>query len=318
MGVTILSDVINQIYDLILKSVLDLSPSAVVGLMNGLFDESFPPDSEVIRTATETVAVTKSGTKKSESDKMLTIKTGEILRRFHIDAEISSNNKEMVIRVFDYGYRDALLYKTTEDGNIVLKFPQPKLIYLEHWSTAPDTVTLELDFWGQSKAKFTVPTMKFLDYSVEELDKRNMVILLPLYLLKLRRKIVAAKEKGSEALKQYVPELKALLNDDILGTIENNVNNGNITHRDAHTLVDLIELLYNHLYGDVQEFQDGGVKGMLEDKLVLASDFKVLETKEEIAKNLLGKGLTPEDVADATKLPVENVMKLRPQEAYAV
>ena len=49
---------------------------------------------------------------------------------------------------------------------------------------------------------------------------------------------------------------------------------------------------------------------MLEDKLILASDFKVLETKEEIAKNLLGKGLTPEDVADATKLPVENVKKL--------
>ena len=313
-----MSDVINQIYDLILKSVLDLSPSAVVGLMNGLFDESFPPDSEVIRTATETVAVTKSGTKKSESDKMLTIKTGEISRRFHIDAEISSNNKEMVIRVFDYGYRDALLYKTTEDGNIVLKFPQPKLIYLEHWSTAPDTVTLELDFWGQSKAKFTVPTMKFLDYSVEELDKRNMVILLPLYLLKLRRKVVAAKEKGSEALKQYVPELKALLNDDILGTIENNVNNGNITHRDAHTLVDLIELLYNHLYGDVQEFQDGGVKGMLEDKLVLASDFKVLEATEKIAKNFLDKGISPEDVADATKLPIEKVRKLHQQEAYAV
>ena len=313
-----MSDVINQIYDLILKSVLDLSPSAVVGLMNGLFDESFPTDSEVIRTATETVAVTKSGTKKSESDKMLTIKTGEISRRFHIDAEISSNNKEMVIRVFDYGYRDALLYKTTEDGNIVLKFPQPKLIYLEHWSTAPDTVTLELDFWGQSKAKFTVPTMKFLDYSVEELDKRSMVILLPLYLLKLRRKIVAAKEKGSEALKQYVPELKALLNNDILGTIESNVNSGNITHRDAHTMVDLIELLYNHLYGDVQEFQDGGVKGMLEDKLVLASDFKVLEATEKIAKNFLDKGISPEDVADATKLPIEKVRKLHQQEAYAV
>ena len=309
-----MSDVINQIYDKILKSILDLSPGAVTGLMNGLFDESFPLDSEVIRTATETVI----NGKKAMSDKMLTVKTGDISRRFHIDAEISSDNKDIVIRVFDYGYRDALLYKTTGEDSIVLKFPQPKLIYLEHWGTAPDIVTLELDFWGQSKATFIVPTMRFLDYSIEELDKRHMVILLPLYLLKLRRKIVAAREKSPEAIKQYIPALKTLLNDDMLRTIENNVDKGNITHSDAHTLINLVDLLYNHLYGNIKEFKDEGVKGMLDDKLVLASDFKVLEAKEEIARNFLAKGVSPEDVADATKLPIENVRKLRPQEAYAV
>jgi hypothetical protein len=296
---------------------LDLSPVAIVGLINGLFGESFPlQESEVIRTATESVSDDLG--QHIFSDKMITIKTDGVSRRYHIEAEITSEDKEIVVRVFEYGYRDALKYRIIGEDNIVLNFPQPKIIYLEHWNTAPDEVTLELNFWGQSKAQFTVPTMKFLDYSIQELNERHMVILLPLYLLKLRRKIENAKSKGPESIKQYAPALKALLNDDILGTIEKNVDSGNITHGDANTLLNLLDLLYNHLYGSIAEFQAEGVNDMLDDKLIFRDDRKVLETKEEIARNFLAKGISPEDVADATKLSIERVKKLQQQEAHAV
>jgi hypothetical protein len=309
----ILSGSINQIYDKILKCVLSLSPTAVVGFINGLYNESLPLNGEVIHTATETV---DSDLKHTYSDNMITIRTSEISRRFHIEAEISSEDSEIVLKVFDYGYKDALKHMDSRKDNIVLNFPQPKIIYLEHWSTAPDEVTLKINFWEKSNVNFTVPTMKLLDFSVADLDERRMVILLPLYLLKLRRKIESAKSK--ETIRQYASELKELLNEEILGTLTKNAETGTLTHNDVHTLMKLLSILYDHLYGNVKEFQEEGVKAVLDESFVLPNDRELLAQKEEIAKNLLAKNILPEIVADATKLPLDKVRKLQPQEAYAV
>jgi len=280
---------------------------AVVGFINGLYDESLPvSDVEVIYTATESISDDLGYT---FSDKMLTIRSNNKQRRFHIEAEITSNDEEIVLRVFDYGYMDALRNKSIKNGVITLSFPQPKIIYLEHWSTAPDEVTLKLDFWGQGTSKYTVPTMKFLDYSVEELEKHNMVILLPLYLLKLRRKIESAKEKGTA--EQYTEDMRSLLNEDILGTITKNVDMGKITRRDAHTLLKLLNRLYNHLYGEIKEFQDKGVKDMVDEKLMLENELEVLEAVENVAKEMLLENLGIDVIVRTTKLPRERIVALR-------
>ena len=309
-----MSETIIRIYDLILKRVLELSPGAVVGFINGLYDESFPVNnSEVIYTATESVSDDLGYT---FSDKMLTVRSGGAFRRFHIEAEITSNDDEIVLRVFDYGYMDALRNRKIKNDIITLSFPQPKIIYLEHWSTAPDEVTLELNFWGQGTSKYTVPTMKFLDYSIEELEKRNMVILLPLYLLKLRRKIENAKKNGTAG--QYTEELKTFLKNDILETLTKSVNAGKITHRDTHTLLSLLGRLYNHLYGEVKEFQDEGVKDMIDEKLLLESDALVTETMESAARGMFLEGMEVAAIERATKLPKEKILEIRESMAVPV
>lgn len=310
-----MSDKISKIYDLTLKCALDLSPGAVIDFINGLFNEALPLESEVIRTATENVPADLSD--HTFSDKMITIRTAEISRRFHIEAEITSDDKEIVLKVFDYGYKDALKHQSGGKDNIVLNFPQPKIIYLEHWSTAPNSVTLEINFWEQSRINFTVPTMKFLDYSIKDLNERRMVILLPLYLLKLRRKIENAK--GKESIRQYASELKKLLNDEILETLAMNAEAGNITRRDAHTLMKLLSLMYNHLYGTIKEFEEERVKGMLAEKLVLENEFEVLQARKEarkearmqLAREMLADGKDIFEIVKYSKLAHEEVCRLK-------
>ena len=309
-----MSQKIDKIYDLAIKRILGLSSSAVVGFINGLYDESFPIEtSDAKLEPTENVIDDMGHT---FSDKMLTITSGDIVRRFHIEAEISSGDKEIVLKVFNYGYQSAVEKQRINDGVITLSFPQPKIIYLEHWRTAPDEVVLELDFWGQGTSRYTVPTMKFLDYSVEELDKRRMAILLPLYLLKLRRKIKNAKEKGTAG--QYVEEIRSLLNVDILGTLSQNLDAGNITHRDIHALLNLLIRLYNHLYGEIKEFQDEGVKSVIDERLVLETDILVTETMESAAKGMLLEGMDVAAIERATKLPIERILKIQASMAVAV
>ena len=304
-------DNITQIYDKIFKRILTLSNVAVVNFINGIFNKNFPTDSKLTYNWTENI---KNSLEKTIADTIITVNDTE---KFHAEVQINRDNT-ISLRVFDYGYQDALKYKKVEKDRIILEFPQSKIIFLEHNSNTPDTVILELDFKNQGKFEYRIPAMKFLDYSIDDLNKHNLVILLPLYLLKLRKEI--EKEQSTEnALK-----LKALINDGIIKSIEDNEKAGNITHDDTIILIGLLEKLYNHLYGNITKFKEEGVKDMIAEKLILKTDRIIYEkdkeirkseekAKLEVAKNMLDDGMTVDQVAKLTKLPLGKIKGLQKQ-----
>jgi len=318
---------INQIYDKILKRILTLSSRAVLNLINALFQTNFPLDSKIVYNWTESID-DKLG--KTISDTILSIHTGEACHRFHIESEIdctSTNDMSIVLRVFDYGYRDALKHREVGKDKITLKFPQPKIILLEHNSKSPDEIILELDFGARGKIDFSVPTVKFLDYSIDDLNDQHMVILLPLYLLKLRQQIEKAIKQ--DTVRQSAQVLKNLINDGILKTIEDNQKAGYIDGYDAHVLVGLVEQLYNHLYGGIKEFEEEGVDSAMGDILLVRYEKEIIEARLEarleaqleaqmnaalkFAKKLLEKGTSTTEVAELTELSIDKVEELQSQ-----
>ena len=317
---------ITQIYDKIFKRILTLSNVAVVNFINGIFGKSFPADSKLTYNWTENI---KNSLEKTIADTIITVNDSE---KFHAEAQINSDST-IALRVFDYGYQDALKYKKIENDKIILEFPQSKIIFLEHNSNTPDTVILELKFRNQGKYEYKIPVIKFLSYSIEELNNRHLVILMPLYLLKLRKEI--EKEQSTEtALK-----LKELINDGIIKSIEDNEKAGNITHDDTIILIGLLEKLYKHLYGSIKKFKEEGVNDMLSEKLILETDKIMYErdnlilktdkitherdkliqesekreekAKLEIAKNMIDAGMTVEQIVNLTKLPLNKIKRLQ-------
>ena len=122
------------------------------------------------------------------------------------------------------------------------------------------------------------------------------------------------------------------MNESILKALFENEEAGNIPISDVYVLIGLIDILYDHLYGEVKEFQEEGVRNMLADKLYVKYEKEIEEAAKEaakeatkelarklenVAKNLLTKGLSPEDIAEATKLPIEKVRELQMHEASA-
>ena len=141
---------------------------------------------------------------------------------------------------------------------------------------------MELKFKNQGKFEYKIPTMKFLNYSIEELNKQHLVILLPLYLLKLKKEI--EKEQSTEnAIK-----LKTLINDGIIKSIEDNEKAGNITYDDTIVLIGLLKKLYTHLYGNIKKFKEVGVNEMIIEKLILDSD-KIIYKYEKREKQLISE-----------------------------
>ena len=134
-----------QIYDKLIKRILTLSSVAVINLINALFNKNFPLSSKITYNSTESI---DDNLGKTLSDSILTIQGGGEIGKFHIEAEISTqdtNDSTIVIRVFDYGFRDGLKHREVGKNKILVKFPQPIIILLEHNSASSDEITLELD-----------------------------------------------------------------------------------------------------------------------------------------------------------------------------
>ncbi len=261
---------IAQIYDKIFKRILTLSGKSVIGFINGLFGTDYPDDSTIVYNWTEHV---DDELHRTVADAIITINEKHA---YHIEAQMYED-EAIELRMFDYGYRYALKAGHERD---VLTFPEPRIIYLYEHENIPNVKTLMLDFGEQGRFQYQIPVFKLLEHEPEELSKKNMIILIPFMIMKLRKNI----EK--ERTKENMEALRTLISDDILGVIKENQVAGNLTMADANRLRNLIHKLYNHLYAHYKEFIEGGLNDMMEDDLVLEMDIIEEKMKKEMEEAL--------------------------------
>lgn len=109
----------------------------------------------------------------------------------------------------------------------------------------------------------------------------KMVILIPFQLLRLRDKL---SEKRS---KENLEELKLLIQNDIIGSIEDNLALGNMTPEDAIRLRRLTHRLYNHIYSHYEEMED--INMLTDQSLMLDIDYIEERHEKEIAQIIAAK-----------------------------
>lgn len=137
--------------------------------------------------------------KRTLSDSILTINGKD---SYHIEAQMTED-EEIVFRVFEYGFGHA--YKNhiiVSDGETVV-FPQPCIVYLDEGKKdkIPDEYTLTLQFKEQGEFLYKVPIVKFQNISLQELNDKKLIILLPFLLLKLCKKLEKVRtEENMQAL----------------------------------------------------------------------------------------------------------------------
>lgn len=130
-------------------------------------------------------------------------------------------------------------------------FPRPCILYLDEGKkdTIPDEYALTLLFEGQGEFTYKVPLVKLQHISVEELNEKKLIALLPFQLLKLRKKIENLRAK------ENLEELQRFVMDDIIESIRINEDVGNISHNDALDLIDLTTKLYMKIYSKYKELE---------------------------------------------------------------
>ena len=294
----------QQIFDLILKRLLKLSSRAVIQFINGLFGADHPLDGTVEYPNTEHVS---RKLRRLMSDVIVVIDGAHV---YHLEAEIG-DDESIVIRVFEYGFAEGLRTKELSEGGqkITVKFPNARIIYWETTKRTPDEVVLSLEFPEGGNYDYVVKTFKFLDHTIKELEEKKLVILLPFYVLKLRKRVVSAKNSESRA--ELCAEMREIL-DELMGAVERAVSIGLMSETDRRFALEYTERLYKELYQSYDEFKEADA--MLQETILTYSEEAELrgmeKGKEEMAQNLLANGVSPEIIARSAGLPLERIRAL--------
>ena len=238
-----MSNYLYHIYDKIFKKILTLSATAVINLINGLFGTNYPLDSTITYNWTE---FEDKELKKVLADTIITING---IFSYHIEAQMTED-EDIIFRVVEYGYGHAGRNSSKSDGLYILRFPEPKIIYFCTKGNVPEKFTLQLDFGSQGTFLYQVSTFNYLKTTPSELTEKKLIILIPFELLKLCE--IMKKEHTPEN-----PEaLKNLIQNDIIGSINENLRVENITLDDARRLRRLTHKLYEHIYSHYEETED--------------------------------------------------------------
>ena len=206
------SNQIYHIYDKMFKKILTLSSKAVINFINGLFQTDYPTDSTITYNWTE---FHDDNLTRTIADTILTI--GGI-HSYHIEAQMY-RDEDIVLRIFDYGYKHSLRNAKVEDNICYLTFPKSKIVFL-----GDDDVP----------------------------DHYSIGILIPFELIKLK-KYISSRENMTE---EDLSWLKERIFTDIIGCIRDNCRLGNITVGDAKRLEKLLATLYDHLYSNRQDMKE--------------------------------------------------------------
>ncbi|MDD3279905.1 MAG: hypothetical protein PHG16_13725, partial [Lachnospiraceae bacterium] len=247
---------IYQIYDRMFKRIFNLSSTAIINLINGLFDTNYPLDSNIFFSNKEFVG---RNLNRRFADVIVVI-NGDA---YHLEAQMSKDSA-IVVRVFEYGFLHAMENRGDEED---LVFPEPVVIYLDTEKDIPKTSSLLLRFGNQGTFEFTVRNLVYQEEDLVELNRRKMVVLIPFQVIKMKKLV----EKG--ITKETLKALQNLVGDDILGSIKANFQVGNITKDDAEQLIELTNLLYQHICGHYKELKEAEeMKPLLDGAIELPLD----------------------------------------------
>lgn len=116
----------------------------------------------------------------------------------------------------------------------------------------------------------------FLQNTTEELNRKKLIILIPFALLRLRK---AIEEKRTP---ENLAALQKLIQNDIIGSINENLRVGNISVDDARQLRRLTHKLYAHIYSHYEEMEE--LNDMTDESLILDIDIINKEREKELAE----------------------------------
>ena len=166
----------HKIFDKTFKCVTTLSSKAVVNMINGLYGTDYPPDSKVTYPATDSV---NSNLDERYADVFITIND---TYTYHMEAQMTED-QSIIFRVFEYGF----MYAHKHRFENILRFPEPKILYLYSEKEIPENYVLKLQFGSNRTIEYPISTFNFIATDTEELNQKKLILLIPFQLLKIRK-----------------------------------------------------------------------------------------------------------------------------------
>lgn len=235
--------------------------------------------------------------------------------RYHLEFQ-TKYDKTMVIRMIEYGLSKVREAKASENisDDIILEFPMPLVIQVEHNDNSQDEINAYIKISGQPESlNFKVPVINMWKYELKDVIERQWYLLIPYCLMKYRELL-----KTNEITVKPKDEFKAEMNLIIEKTHELH-KSGKISNTFFPPLMKMIILISNHI--NEKFIHDSEIRKELTQMNSIINPLgsttiqKYLDEGEErgkktIAVNMLKDGKTIKEITKYTQFSEKAIEEL--------
>ena len=238
--------------DRIMKMLFEVSNPLMIGIINYFFNENYDVNQEYRIEFTDKESVSKD-LELSIADLVIQVET---VPRFHFEFQLSQNS--MALRMFEYGYREALKTVSKEDRIKTLYFPKQVVLYLEEGKGIPDDLKVEVVFpitdKGEQTVIYKILVKKVWEIGKEEKIRNGLYTLLPLELFKLRRQIEKTRTADEEEYSRLSNEIKTATIE-IADTAMELIKEEKISEEDFAKIIDATSYLFKYFEGNYMDLR---------------------------------------------------------------
>ncbi|MDU5804297.1 MAG: hypothetical protein E6Z63_11950, partial [Fusobacterium periodonticum] len=306
--------------DEVLKSLFNVSKKVLIEMMNSLFHENYDIDSTEITFENNEFVTDDYDI--IRGDLFLKISNDNKPYHYHIELQ-TKNDKTMVIRMFEYGFKKAKELSRCEDSSddeTIIYIPKQLVMFIEENRNIKDELKMKLVFPDGQIVNYKVPVLKCWEYDDKRFIEEKMYPLLPLQIFKLRyemdsikRRSNGDKNKLNEAILN-AKELAQTVAKESKNLYDQEIIDGEDLHKILLAVGNLFEYL-NDKYGDDKKLNEEVVKMTktlydpevekrgIEKGIEKGEEKKAIET----ARIAIKKGLNDDLISELTGLSFEEI-----------
>lgn len=168
----------NTIFDDVFRTMIEKMPYLAVPLINEVFHTSYP----------ENVKITQLRNEHQQED-------GEIItdsclligkKMYHIECQ-STDDTTMTIRMIEYDFAIAIGNAEKQNRRYRIEFPKSCVLFLRSSENTPDNLEADVIFPDGRTHVYSIPTIKMADYTKDSIFEKNLLMLLPFYIMRYEK-----------------------------------------------------------------------------------------------------------------------------------
>ena len=206
-----------MLWDEIMKALVYTMPEQLFPLIEEVYGITYPKGTSVQFLSTEQ-PVFPNNTEEAVTSQFMDL---SVLIAgtdyYHIECQMK-NDHQMVIRMLSYDLHFAMQHCEAEQdaaGEMILHFPRSVVLYPEKNGKIPDRLRCRIIFQDDSEHTYQVPTVKMQDYSMEEIQRKHLILFIPYVLLRLRPQLESRNGIRKEELTSLVNSVIVILNEEV-------------------------------------------------------------------------------------------------------
>lgn len=267
----------RTIFDDVFRTMVEKLPYLAVPLINEVFETSYPENVEITQLRNE---------HQQENGEIITdccLKIGRKL--YHIECQ-SIDDTTMAIRMIEYDFAIAIENAQKINRRYRIEFPRSCVIYLRSNKNTPDSLEVEVIFPDGKMHLYEIPTVKMENYTKDSIFEKNLLILLPFYVMRYEKEahnFSENPEKMQQLLNEY-EEIRRRLNEELVEERKSDL---------YADLTDWIVRIADYIFRN-EDAARKGINGIMRGKVLKLKSEELREEGREEERKLTARSLAKE------------------------